>query len=69
MTALIRSIKRRGRPSVTWIAAPFVAYRVGLPAARRPALSELDGEPVAARVRLDFHNPAFERPAAAVEAA
>lgn len=54
---------------MTWIAAPSVAYRVGLPAARRPALSELDGEHVVARVRLDFHNPAFEHPAAAVEAA
>ena len=54
---------------MTWIAAPSVAYRVGLPAARRPALSELAGEPAVARVRLDFHNPAFEHPAAAVEAA
>ena len=54
---------------MTWIAAPSVAYRVGLPAARRVALSELDGEHVVARVRLDFRNPAFERPAAAVEAA
>ena len=54
---------------MTWIAAPFGAYRVGLPAARRVVLSELAGEHVVAQVRLDFHNPAFGRPAAAVEAA